>query len=125
LLGIILFWTGVRFQECIELHVANIDTRRSLVLVREGKGRKARYIPFDYIPFDNDSVRPALLEYLYLRPSWPGPHLWIGQTNDSRRIIKPLLPEGVRQILIRRCRRAHIPYYNPHAWRQANALVGR
>ena len=114
LLAIVLFWTGVRLQECADLRVNDIDTQRQLVLVREGKGRKTRLIPFD-----NDSLRPALLEYLYLRPGWNGKELWLGQSADSQRIIKPLQSEGIRQVLIRRCQRAHIPYYNPHSWRHA------
>jgi integrase len=114
LLGILLFWSGVRLQECADLHVVDIDTRRELLLVREGKGRKSRYVPVD-----GDVLRPALLDYLYQRPPWPGPHLWLGQSNDTRALLKPLQPEGIRQILIRRCRQARIPYYNPHAWRHA------
>lgn len=114
LLGVMLFWAGVRLQECADLAVADIDIKRELLHVREGKGRKARYVPFD-----GDVVRPALLDYLYMRPAWAGPELWIGQSNDTRQILRPLQPEGIRQILIRRCRQVGIPYYNPHAWRHA------
>lgn len=114
LLGILLFWTGVRLQECADLQVADVDTRRELLYVRRGKGRKARFVPFD-----GEIVRPALLDYLWMRPPWEGGHLWLGQSNDSRHILRPLLPEGIRQTLMRRCHKAHIPYYNPHAWRHA------
>lgn len=114
LLGILLFWSGVRLQECVDLQVADIDTKRELVLVRRGKGRKSRYVPID-----GDMLRPALLNYLYMRPLWQGSELWLGQSNDTHRNTKPLQPEGVRQILIRRCRDAAIPYYHPHAWRHA------
>jgi len=114
LLGIILFWSGVRLQECTDLLVRDVDMKRELLLVREGKGRKARFVPFD-----GDVVRPALLDYLYMRPPWSGPELWIGQSNNSYRRLAPLQPEGIRQVLLRRCRQAGIPYYNPHAWRHA------
>ena len=114
LLGIILFWSGVRLQECASLHIPDIDARRQLILVREGKGRKARFVPFD-----GDIVRPALLDYLYLRPRVEYQNLWLAQSNDTRKVVRPLTPEGIRQVLIRRCRQANIPYYNPHAWRHA------
>lgn len=124
LLAIVLFWSGVRLQECADLQVADVDAKRSLILVRNGKGRKARFVPFDA-----DVVRPALLEYLYLRPKisrCDGPNgrtsydaLWLAQSNDTLRIVRPLSPEGIRQVLIKRCRQAGIPYYNPHAWRHA------
>jgi len=114
LLGILLFWSGVRLQECADLQCGDVDTRRELLLVREGKGRKARFVPFD-----GAIMRPALLEYLYLRPHNQEDALWLAQTNDGRRILRPLTPEGIRQVLIRRCRAAGIPYYNPHAWRHA------
>lgn len=114
LLAIVLFWTGVRLQECVDLRVDDFDTNRGLLTIRQGKGRKARTIPID-----TDTIRPALLQYLYMRPTWHDSHLWLGESADSQRILKPLQGEGIRQTLIRRCRRAHIPYYNPHAWRHA------
>ena len=114
LLAIVLFWAGVRLQECADLSVADLDVSRHLILVRKGKGRKARFVPFD-----GDIVRPALLEYLYLRPKVRLDALWLAQTNDTYAIVRPLSPEGIRQVLIKRCRQAGIPYYNPHAWRHA------
>lgn len=117
LLGIVLFWTGVRLQECTNLCVEDFDTHRGLLTIKQGKGRKARTVPFDV-----ETIRPALLQYLYMRPTWDDSHLWLSQTNDSRQLTTPLQPEGIRQILIRRCRSARIPYYNPHAWRHAFAM---
>jgi site-specific recombinase XerD len=114
LLGIVLFWSGIRLQECADLLVVDVDVKRELILVRQGKGRKARYVPID-----GDVVRPALLDYLFMRPAWQEGHLWLALTNDTRSIVRPLTPEGIRQILIRRCKQVGIPYYNPHAWRHA------
>ena len=114
LLGIVLFWSGIRLQECADLTVVDVDVKRELILVRQGKGRKARYVPID-----GEVVRPAMLEYLYQRPAWSDGHLWLAESNDTHHIVRPLTPEGIRQILIRRCKQVGIPYYNPHAWRHA------
>src|SRR4030095_16067729 len=61
----------------------------------------------------------VILDSLYARPSYTGPQLWLAQSNDRRRILRPLTPEGIRQILLRRCKQVGIPYYNPHSWRHA------
>ena len=79
LLGMISFWSGCALTRIrVDLQTRDVDAKRELLLVREGKGRKARYVPID-----SDVMRPALLEYLYLRPAWAANHLWIGRTNDT------------------------------------------
>jgi integrase/recombinase XerD len=41
----VLYSTGMRRMEVINLHINDIDMERSVVLIREGKGRKDRWVP--------------------------------------------------------------------------------
>jgi integrase/recombinase XerD len=41
----LLYGTGLRLSECVRLDLADVDLARGLVLVRDGKGRKDRYVP--------------------------------------------------------------------------------
>ncbi len=45
LVGVLLYGTGLRVCECLELRVRDIDTVRNEVLVRQGKGDKDRVVP--------------------------------------------------------------------------------
>jgi site-specific recombinase XerD len=49
-----VYATGLRTSEVIELRVGDIDSKRMLIRVREGKGRKDRYV----------NLSPVLLEML-------------------------------------------------------------
>jgi integrase/recombinase XerD len=72
----VLYSTGIRRSEVSRLHVADVNFERGLLLVREGKGRKDRYVPIG---------RRALVwlrAYLdQVRPRWVGgkslDELWI------------------------------------------------
>ena len=84
----ILFFSGLRVGELCGLTVDDIDTRSSAILVRSGKGQKARLVPCPRHTID------AFLAYLYSRP-----------TDDARLFLAsdgwegttgPLTREGVR-----------------------------
>lgn len=71
----VLYSTGVRRAEVSRLRVSDVSFERGLVLVREGKGRKDRYVPIGRRALD--WVRAYLDQ---VRPHWIGnesPDLWL------------------------------------------------
>ena len=114
LIVILLMFSGLRVGELCGLAVADVDTVRCEVVVRSGKGDKARVVPCV------DDVRAALAAYLYSRPSHAEALLLASDGYEG--VTGALRPEGVRQMLIRRCRAAGIEIYNPHAFRHGFAM---
>ena len=84
-----IYATGLRLGEALALRAADIDSRRMVVRVRQGKGKKDRYVP----------LPPALLEIL--REHWRREHLrdllFPGLSDPSR----PADPTGVQRYLQR------------------------
>jgi len=80
------FSTGMRVSEVINLKIKNIDSKRMLILVKNGKGRKDRYVPFSNV----------VLEILrdYFREYQPEEYLFNGQfrlqysTASCNKIVK-------------------------------------
>ena len=66
---------GLRLSEVISLHVSDIDSSRMLIRVRQGKGRKDRYV----------MLSPVLLEILrrYWRAARPTDYLFPGQKKGQ------------------------------------------
>lgn len=115
LLILLLFYSGLRCGELVALHVEDIDRQAGTVRVRRGKGMKARIIPV------SSAVPRALAEYIYSRPPYSGPELFLS-CNGGGGIRGPLTTEGVRQMLIRRCGAAKLRYMRPHLWRHGAAM---
>lgn len=116
-LVLILFWSGLRLGEVAALHVRDIDLRNGVLTVRNGKGDKGRIVP------TAAELSSALLEYLVARPQWHGPELWLSAGKNGIDLGGVLKPEGIRQILKRRCKRARMRYIHPHAWRHGFAMA--
>jgi integrase/recombinase XerD len=62
----VLYSTGIRRMELVGLDVADLDTERGLVFVREGKGKKDRMVPIGaraitWVERYLDHVRPKLV----------------------------------------------------------------
>lgn len=112
----LLFWSGLRAAEMTGLYVTDVDTRAGTILVRHGKGQKARVVP------TAPTVGALLLDYLYSRPAWSGPELLLS-SDGTGGVRGPLTRDGLRQILRRLCKRAQVPYLHPHAWRHGFAMI--
>lgn len=107
----VLASTGIRVSECAGLRVQDIDLAARLLFVEDGKGSAARYVPFD------QRTGLALTAYLYARPAWSAPGLWLAAVNRWGKPEGILTDTGIRQLLRRRCRAAGLPVLNPHSFR--------
>ena len=84
-----IYATGLRLSEALALRAADIDSKRMVVRVRQGKGKKDRYVP----------LPPALLDLL--REHWRREHLrdlLFPHLSDPSR---PADPTGVQKYLQR------------------------
>jgi len=112
----LLFWSGLRLSEAINLHLADVDAAARLITVRRGKGNKDRIVPCA------PELGPQLLAYLMARPPWQGRELFI--SNDGAGGVRGVLTaNGLRQMLRRRCRQAGLRYMHPHAFRHGFAMA--
>jgi integrase/recombinase XerD len=59
----LLYGTGLRLSECVRLELQDLDLESGTLLVRDGKGRKDRYVPL--------SGQAVKALELYLRESRP------------------------------------------------------
>ncbi len=113
---IILFYSGVRVGELVALDRADVDVSRRLITVRHGKGGHERIVPCA------PSLSEPYLRYLYMRPAWNRPGLWL--SNDGVGGLRGrLTAEGVRMMLRRRCKAAGLRYVNPHQFRHGFAMT--
>ena len=106
----ILYSTGVRRSELVHLKVDDIDSKRMVIHVRQGKGSKDRDVP----------LSPKLLETLreYWRSAKPKTYLFPGQSGED----VPLTTKAVWHACQGAVRRAGIAKkVSPHCLRHASA----
>ena len=107
-----LYATGLRRAELCGLKVADIDSQRMVLHVRQGKGKRDRDLP----------MTPKLLETLreYWRWMKPKTYLFPGM-NKNWRADKPLSPKAIYFIVRAAAKRAGIskpvsPHCLRHTW---------
>lgn len=113
---LVLFYSGLRLTETLSLRPTDIDVEQRILLVERGtKGDKPRPVPF----------HPALVEelarYFEMRPPFSSEYLFVADDGHGR-VRGPLSVDGLRAVLMRRCRVAGLPYRNPHSFRHAFAM---
>jgi len=108
------FLCGIRRAECAGLKAADYRTNHHLLLVH-GKGDKDRLVPL--LP----AVERALVAYLFARPHWDDPRLFLA-ANGAGNPKGVLLSGGIYQMLRRRSRAAGLRNLNPHAFRHGLAM---
>jgi integrase/recombinase XerD len=108
-----LYGTGVRRAELCRFKVSDIDSKRMMVRVVQGKGGIDREIPL------SKKLLAALREYyLWMRPQT---YLFPGTVNHSR-ADKPITPKIVWQAVREACTRAGIKKrVSPHTLRHCFA----
>lgn len=111
--AIILFLldSGVRAGELLALDRPDVDTLTGDVLIRKSKSRKPRTV------FLGRSARRALRSYLKLRGMDNVKAVFV--TDE----IERLKMAGLRQIMVRRAKRAGVPVPSLHGFRRACALA--
>jgi site-specific recombinase XerD len=104
------YGTGLRIREACSLRSDDIDSKRKLIHVRDGKRARDRYV---MLP---DRLRDFLREYFrQVRP--PGPHLFPGGKPG-----RPITPCAVRRALAKGIRKAGIKKrVTPHVLRHSFA----
>lgn len=84
-----IYATGLRISEATRLQAADIDSRRMVITVRQGKGAKDRQVP----------LSPLLLESLRAYWGITRPKLWLFPGEDENQPVH-------RQTVARACARA-------------------
>jgi integron integrase len=67
LIGVLLYSAGLRVEECLRLRVKDVDFELRQILVRDGKGRKDRYVPLATRAADLLRAQIARVRALHLR----------------------------------------------------------
>jgi integrase/recombinase XerC len=112
-LVIFLLHTGLRLNEALTLELGDIQLaeRKGQVLVRQGKGGRARTVPL------NVDARKALQDWLAVRPG-SGRHIWTqveGESSDE------LSSRSVQRVLARIGQDAGLEHLTPHVCRHTFA----
>ncbi len=82
LIGLLLYGSGLRLAECLELRVKDLDPERRQIIVRRGKGDKDRAVPLP------ESVRTILPDHLrQVRRTF--------ETDQQRDVGGVVLPGGL------------------------------
>lgn len=108
----LMFATGMRASECINLEVSDVDFAAGTVTVRRGKGGKGRTVPLDA------QAARAVDRYLRVRRLHKladTPTLWLG--TRGRGLAYP----GLYWALGHRADAAGIPSFHPHMLRHTSA----
>jgi len=104
--------TGCRAAEFLALDIRDVNLTTGTVMVRHGKGDKAR------VTFMGAKSRKALLAYLRHRPdARPADPLWVGE--DGRR----LKYDGLVSLVRRRAAAAGVPRPALHSFRRGFAIL--
>lgn len=116
LIARLLYFSGMRVGELCDLEDRDIQPEEMRILIRHGKGMRARYVPM------HEDAVPTLRGYIAKRPHSHFTKLLV--SNDGfGGVCGNLMPEGVRQMLIRRCKRAGMKYLHPHSCDQHEGVM--
>jgi site-specific recombinase XerD len=108
---LLLYHTGLRAGELSALLLSDITIgeRSGQVIIRKGKGNKARRVPL------NADARTVIRDYLKVRPSCERQNFLIGQRGE------PLSTHGIYDAVVKYGRLAGLDEVTPHALRHTFA----
>lgn len=105
----LIYSSGLRIGELINLKIKDLDTKRLVLKVVNGKGRKDRFVPIAKV------MLPLINNYLITYK----PKIYF---IESLEIGLPYSPTSIRKFLARSCRLAHITKkVTPHTLRHSYA----
>ena len=109
----VLYSTGMRSAELLQLQVADIDSRRMLIHIRQGKGGRDRYVP----------LSPTLLATLRVYYRWMRPQTWLFPgTVHNWRADKPITKRVLWDAVVIAAKRAGLrKRVSPHLIRHSYA----
>ncbi len=109
----LFYSSGLRLSELVRLDLADVELRAGWVLVREGKGRKSRYVPLGRFAID------ALNRWLPARTAWVGAaESAVFVSRRGQRIA----PRTVQARLLRwQCQKGFEQHVHPHMLRHSFA----
>jgi site-specific recombinase XerD len=109
----VLYSTGMRSAELLQLQVADIDSRRMLIHIRHGKGGRDRYVPLSL----------TLLATLRVYYRWMRPQTWLFPgTVHNWRADKPITKRVLWNAVVIAAERAGLhKRVSPHLIRHSYA----
>jgi site-specific recombinase XerD len=109
----VLYSTGMRSAELLQLQVADIDSRRMLIHIRHGKGGRDRFV----------QLSPTLLETLRVYYRWMRPKTWLFPgTVHNWRVDKPITKRVLWNAVVLAAERADLrKRVSPHVIRHSYA----
>lgn len=111
----VFFLGGLRLSECAALTAEDFRLKEHLLVVRCGKGGHQRLVPT--LP----AVEKAFVAFVFSRPAFADDRLFLA-ANGAKQPMGVILPNGIRQMIRRRCQAAGMRLLNPHAFRHGLAM---
>jgi site-specific recombinase XerD len=108
----ILYGTGLRRTEAVNLDSQDYDPITGALVIRAGKGNKDRQL------FTGHSAAQAVCEWLVIRGHAPGP-LFFPINKSGRLITRRLSDKAIVHILKERAAEADIKAFSPHDLRRS------
>ena len=110
LLGV-LYNTGMRRSEVVALDLADYQPKRRALVIRQGKGNKARTVYLSQVEAQR------LATWTAARGTWPGP-LWCAISKAKRVITRRLSDQAVLYLLQKRAAEGGVERLSPHDLRR-------
>jgi site-specific recombinase XerD len=102
---------GLRRAEMAALHLADYNSAARSIVVRHGKGRKARLV---YLA---DGAAHALADWIAERGTADGP-LFCPVNKGGRITVRPMTAQAIFAAMQKRAAQAHIAQFSPHDLRR-------
>lgn len=113
---LVMFYSGLRAAELIDMHTNDIDRDQRLLVVNAGKGQKARIVPY------HQTLEEQIDSYQATHPPHRSKKLWFSSDGYDG-IRGPMTVYALRGLLERRSAAAGLEYYNPHSFRHGFAMM--
>jgi site-specific recombinase XerD len=107
----VLYSGGLRRAEAVALDLADFDPESGALVVRHGKGNKARTV------YAAHGARAALVAWIEARGAKPGLLFYRGRKGGAL-VPEQITPQAVLDILRRRAQQAGVARFSPHDLRR-------